>query len=59
MSLFRYANVESAQKTDSIKPPVLWDTAHVKKWLLEHVRELNSDKRLLPSMDLFEHGFDR
>ena len=56
---FRYASVESTDKSESIVPPVSWDTANITKWLLEHVRELNADKTIPPSVDLFEHGFDR
>ena len=55
----RYSSVENTHKAESIAPPASWDAAHVTKWLLEHVRELNSDKALSPSMDMFEHGFDR
>jgi hypothetical protein len=57
--LFRYSSVESTQKTESIAPPVSWDTVHVTKWLLKQARELNADKALSPNMDIFEHGFDR
>ena len=56
---FRYASVESTQKTESIAPPAFWDTVHVTKWLLKQARELNSDKALSPYVDIFEHGFDR
>ena len=59
MSGFRYASLESTDKSESIAPPALWDTAHITEWLLEHVRELNADKAIPPSVDLFEHGFDR
>ena len=56
---FRYASVESTAKSESIAPPAVWDKAHITEWLLEHVRELNADKAIPPSVDLFEHGFDR
>lgn len=56
---FRYASVESTQKAETIVPPASWDTAHVTEWLLRHIQELNSEKALSPSMDIFEHGFDR
>ena len=59
MSGFRYANVESTAKSESIAPPALWDKAHITEWLLEHVRELNTGKVIPPYVDLFEHGFDR
>ena len=59
LSGFRYASVESTAKSESIAPPALWDKAHITEWLLEHVRELNADKAISPSVDLFEHGFDR
>ena len=59
MFTLRYASVESTDKSESIAPPVSWDTANITKWLLEHVRELNADKPIPPSVDLFEHGFDR
>ena len=56
----RYASVEGTDRSvESIVPPVSWDTANITKWLLEHVRELNADKPIPPSVDLFEHGFDR
>ena len=55
----RYASVESTDKSESIAPPVSWDTVNITKWLLEHVRELNADKAIQPSADLFEYGFDR
>ena len=57
--MFRYASVESTQKTESIEPPTSWDKAHLTEWLLKHVRALNSDKALSSSMDIFEHGIDR
>ena len=57
--LFRYAGVESAQKTGSIEPPASWDRVHVTEWLLNQARELNSDKAISPHMDIFEYGFDR
>ena len=55
----RYASVESSDNSESIAPPALWDKENITRWLLEHVRELNEDKDIPPSADLFEHGFDR
>ncbi|KAF8816011.1 putative aminoadipate reductase [Phlegmacium glaucopus] len=53
-----YASVESAHKTEWIAPPASWDATPVIKWLVDHVRELNSGKAISPCVDIFEHGFD-
>ncbi|KAG6839971.1 hypothetical protein C0991_009950, partial [Blastosporella zonata] len=54
-----YNTVESNLATaENIDPPVQWVLGDVQAWLIEQASDLVSGGKVLPSVDLFEQGFD-
>ncbi|KIM36904.1 hypothetical protein M413DRAFT_31301 [Hebeloma cylindrosporum] len=53
-----YATVESTERTESTEPPQTWDSENVSQWLIAQIEDLKPGKKITPSYDLFEHGFD-
>lgn len=40
-------------------PPMSWDEATVKQWLIDQAKDIHNDQEVSTSKDLFEQGFDR
>lgn len=51
--------MESTESTESIAPPTVWTKEALTQWLVEQAQDLNGGKKIGPSDDLFEQGFDR
>ena len=51
--------MESTENTEAIPPPAEWTKEALIGWLIEQAQELNGGKKIAPSDDLFEQGFDR
>jgi hypothetical protein len=56
----RYNTVEEEIGAISlIEPPVAWEAAAIREWLLELAMNLCNSTTISPAVDLFQQGFDR
>ncbi|KAH9946535.1 hypothetical protein B0H21DRAFT_822721 [Amylocystis lapponica] len=53
-----YKTVEDSTDAKGILPPPSWTEAAVEAWLAEHAASIIDKKISIPTVDLFEHGFD-
>ena len=51
--------MESTEAAESIESPKAWDADSVSQWLFSQIEDLNPGKKIGPSDDIFEYGFDR
>ena len=54
-----YATVAESTNAGDISTPEVWRAEELESWLLDLAIGVNDGKEVVPSMSLFEQGFDR
>ncbi|KAJ7440958.1 putative aminoadipate reductase [Mycena latifolia] len=53
-----YTAVAETTGVGSIKPPTVWESAHIQEWLLQLAGNLCHTAQISPAVDVFQQGFD-
>lgn len=57
--IIRYNTVASSVGAEGVEPPKTWEQEDIQSWLDTNITDILSGKRINPTSDVFEQGFDR